>query len=347
MPRARLLDFRISSGPTDIGLCQSDVAGCAQAVNAAQQELILAPEAKDWGWWGSWAFMAFNVDQVNPYITTPRDVARLERMTVCNRPVRIQNQFYEYLDFGIGLQPSNNCRFPQACQELQAYERGTVPTFSDLRAGTTLRIYVTNAGDVGKRVLVQGTDQNDEVLYSMDGLVQVTGDYLSLDAPFVESDVLNSVTGLQKDQTLGPVKFFEVDSSGNQRLLLTMEPSETTANYRRYFINGLPKSCCNPIVSTTTVQVTAMAKLEFIPCQVDSDWLLIQNIPALIKQCQSIRLGNMDEFNAKQQAAERHVQAIRMLQGEINHYQGTHRPAIIVAPFGSARLRRQGIGQLI
>jgi len=343
MPRKnRLLDFRTSRGPTAVGLCQSDISGCAAIVNSAQQKLLFGSEQGDTGWYGTWIGMVFNITAPgNPFITTPRGVARLENISVCKRPVPIQNQFFEYLDYGIGPQPRNI-----ACNWLQAYERNTVPIFSDLAPGNILRAYLTNAVDAGKRVLVQGLDANNEVIYSQDALVQVQGDFLDLTAPFVDSQILNSLTALQKDITYGSVKFYEVNpTTGDERLILTMEPGETTAAYRRYQIVGVPNCCCLP--GASPLQVEAMAKLEYIPVAVDTDYLTpINNLEALIEECISIRYSTQDSPTAAQLSIKHHKDAIRLLNGELIHYEGKSRPAISFKPFGSASLERVNIGML-
>ncbi len=330
----------MSRGPTCVGICQSDSAGCAAVVNSALQRLTFAKESGDTGWWTNWAEMVFNV-QSDGYLTTPREVARLERMTVCNREVPIQNQFYVYLQFGIGKQPQRFCNF------LQTYERGIVPTFSDFVAGNKLRVYLTDATDAGKRVLIQGTDANDAVIYSLDSLTQVTGEFLVLEAPFVEAPmILNSLTGIEKDITNGPVKFYETNpTTGDIRLILTMEPGEKVAAYRRYFINGLPTRCCNPCDSP--LRVTAIAKLDYVPVQVDTDYLVpVQNLEAITEEAQSIRYSTMDTPAAAGLADKHHRDAIRILNGELIHFQGKDKPAIEFKPFGSASLRRAQVGIL-
>jgi len=341
MPRrARLIDFRTSDGPENIGLCQGDKDGCARAVNAAQTRLVLAREAGDTGWWGSWARIVFNVATPNTTITTPRSVARLERLDVCKHPVKIQNEFYEFLDFSRGLEPKT------VCNNLETYERGTFPTFSDIvPRNKVVRAFITTADDIGRRVLYQGTDQNALTIYSTDGLSKILGIFVVLASPFVDSPMeITALTGIQKDVTTGPVQFFEVDvTTGNQRLILTMEPSETVAAYRRYFVNGIPSICCDGCAP----QVVALAKLELIPVKEDTDYLLIQNIEALILECQAIRHSKMDSDAAKQQSAVEHRDAIRLLQGELVHYEGKDRPAIVYKPFGSARLEHRRIGSLI
>lgn len=349
--RIRLRDFRLSRAAQAVGICQGDIASVASIVNAAQERLVLAREAGDTGWWGSWMRMVFNVAQGDPYITLPREVARLINVDVCNQGIAIQNEFYEFLEFGNGLQPSSNCCASlngSNCQFLQMYDRGTVPTFADLSStGKTVRAYMTDAGDLGKRVLIQGQDNNGLDIQGQDGLTPVLGEYLILQSPFVQAPMgVTKLTGVQKDTTLGPIKLYEVDlTNGDTRLLLTMEPSEQVASYRRMFINGLPRNCCGD-VTTTTTQVTGMAKLELIPVQQDTDYLLIQSVQALVLECQSIRFSEMDSPNADKKSAQKHHEAIGILQGQLTHYLGQSRPAVLFKPFGSATLRRQGIGML-
>lgn len=350
MNRNRLIDFRLSRGPQSIGLCQSDILGCAQNVNAATQRLLLARESGDTGWWGTWAKMVFNVNKDDPFITLPREVARLINVDLCRGPVAVQNEFYEFLQFGIGLQEprgaTGQCRNTH-CIIPEAFDRGSFPTFIDLDENRILRVYITDNRDIGSRVLVQGTDTSDNPIISLDGTSDVLGVFLDLTTPFTDSPALNSLIGIQKDVTAGPVRFYQVNpDTSEEELILTMEPSEQVASYRRYFLAGLPRNCCGPPTDLTTVQITAMAKLEFVPVRVDTDYLLIGNIEALIAECESIRYSSMDSPGAKSMAQERHAQAIRLLQGELVHQLGKERPAINFAPFGSAHLRSQLIGRL-
>jgi hypothetical protein len=343
MQLLRLKDIRESRIPEAIGACAADNGKLIEIVNEAQQRLIFA--GGETGWWGSWFKVAFNVDSAaDPYITTPRNIARLIDMDVCRRPVRIQNQFYEFLEAGVGLQPSR-C----GCNQIETYDRGLYPTFSDMGANTRLRFYITDAADVARRVLVQGTDQNGMTIYSLDGIDQVQGLYLDFTQPFVDMPYsLTALTGLQKDYTVGPVRVFEVDqTTGVQRLLLTMEPGEEVAGYRRYFLNGIPRNCCDPAnPANTTVQVTAMAKLAFIPVAVDTDYLTIQNLPAMKEACMAVRFGEMDDAMSAGMNGVHSKAAIKLLNGELVHHLGKERPAINYAPFGTAHLGNQRIGYL-
>lgn len=346
MQRLRLYDCRISRLPTVIGLCQADIPQIANYVNSAQRRLLLAKEAGDEGWWGTWAEMAFTLNVATPYLTTPRSVARLEVVNVSDRPVPVQNQFYEYLDFGNGRLPKTvkTCEI----QLTAAYSRNNVPTFVDLsNVPQIIRIVALDPSDVGKRVLLQGTDSNSKVVRSVDTYNPTNGVFVSIEAPFADAPTtFNTISGIQKDVTIGEIEIHQVDpTTGNDVLILTMEPSEQTASYRRYYFDSLPSGCCP--ASTTTLTVTAIAKLDFIPVIVDTDYCLIQNLEAIIEECQSIRLSEMDSTDAKTQSRERHQMAISLLNGELNHFVGIQKPAISFFPFGSAHLSKIQVGRLM
>lgn len=354
MPRLRLIDFRASRGPKVLGVCNNDYPSLAEYVNSAQQRLIFAREAGDEGWYGTWAEVAFNnVSRTNPYITCPRNIARLEKVAICNRSVPVRNQFYEYLNFGNG-------RLPRLCSSEfydcspSALMRNNVITFTDQSVfPCKLRVYALDPADINgsRRVLFQGLDQNDQVVYCQDGNQKAMGEFVTLDTPFVDASFqYNRITGIQKDWTQGPIQIFQVNpTTGDETLLLTMEGGETTAGYRRYYLSNLPLNCCN-VAQTGSAQnlvVTAIAKMEMVPVVYDTDYLLIQNLEAVIEECISKRMSEMDNMAAQQLATVHHINAIRLLNSEITHYLGKQSPAVSFAPFGTARLERRKIGALI
>lgn len=359
MQRLRVFDIRLDGRLGNaVGICQSDVKGYCSFINAAQRRLLYAKEAGEESWYGTWAEITFAVTRTVPFITLPREVARLELVDVCNRPVFVQNQFFEYLRFGNGHLPKLFQQRHCACFNTQALSRNNVPTFTDLTAPPQfIRVYPTDPADNKKAVIIQGTDSNNNVIYSTLGLNQITGTTVYLDSPFVTVALtgstvplpFNSITGIQKDATVAPVRFTQVDpNTGNELLIHTMEPSETTAWYRRYFFDSLPINCCfDPNTGSTNVFVQAIAKLELIPVISDSDYTLIQNMEALIEEAQAVRYSTIDSSQAKQNEALKHRDAVRLLRGELAHYLGTTLPAINFAPWGSARLQRAAIGTLI
>jgi hypothetical protein len=145
------------------------------------------------------------------------------------------------------------------------------------------------------------------------------------------------------------VQFFQFDPNNNGQsvLLLTMAPTEVVAGYRRYYFDSLPTNCCGGSGTDTTARVNAIAKLDLIPVASDTDYLLLQNKEAIISECQAARYAAIDTPTAKAMARERHKEAIGLLNGELSHFIGRDDPAVVFAPFGTARLQCAGIGSLI
>lgn len=330
---------------TRIGLCTGDYPRMARAVDQAQRRLIMA--AGENGWWGGWAKTVFNVVRSDPYITLPAQFARMIAMDVCRQPVKIQNEWYEFLEAGIGLQTECN-----NCSPLQSYERGTVSTAYDLTStNQKLRIYPTDVRDVGKRVLISGAkDANGNGIYTQDVNNPVIGFMMTLQLPFTTSDyVVTSFTGIQKSETYGDVVFKQVDAtSGAESLLARYEPKTITPQYRRYYLHGLPQRCCVvPNDPSDTVRVTTMLKYEWQPVSRPTDFLLIGNLDALVEECQAVYYAEMDDLESQAKVVVHHNNAIRLLNAELRHYQGVTRPAVAVSPWGTAHLNRRRIGTLV
>lgn len=359
--RLRFKDVMESRLPGDLGVCQSDWRSLAKLVNEAQERLIICPEAGDTGWWGSYAEMVFNVSRNSPTLVLPRGIARLIAVDACDTPIPLSNQFYEYLRFGSGRWPKTSCS-TTTCSGipggLRGFRRSVACTFADIASTNKfLRIYPTEAADDNMRTLVSGLDANGAAISNLDGLIRVNGVFATLALPFVDVALpgtatplgISSITGIQKDVTLGSVHYYEVDfTTGTQRLLLTMEPSEKVAAYQTYFFYKLPQGCCNVVGASddSLVQLKAIVKLDLIPVVADSDYLLIQSAEAIIAECQSIRYSEMDSQEAVGKSLERHRAAVRYLQGQLIHYEGKESVAVNFAPFGNARLANQHIGRL-
>jgi hypothetical protein len=342
--RPTLAQFMAAAGAQPVGICMGDISGTAAIVNLAQERLMIDPFAPDEGWWGGWVKMLFNVQAVNQaaYIVTPHDIARVIVMDVCQKPIRLRNGFYEYMEFGIGLQP-RGCP-PQVCTPnvAQAFERDTVFTLTDFAATPQyLRIYPTDSADLGRRIVLQGPDQNGVTILGTDIDTQaaILGETVFITLPFATTkNQFSGITGILKDPTLGPIQIFMIDPvSGTSTLLTAMDPNETTAAYRRYLINGLPCNCCN--TPGGSIQISAQCKLDFVPVTSPSDYLIIQNIPALIEECQAIRYSKMDSEEAAKNEAKHHAKALQLLNGQLDHFLGKVNTSVQVSLFGSNRLR--------
>lgn len=306
------------------------------------------PMAPNEGWWGGTVTLNLTASITSgaAYVVTPREIGRLTDVAVCGHPIRIRNGFWEYLQFGRGLQPKA-CRSGLCGGQLQAYERDNVVTLAPLLSTPQkIRVYPTDARDSGLRVLLQGKDQNGQIILTTDPNTGTSapGEYLSIKFPFSDSvnQFLGQMSGIQKDETYGPLQFFQVDpNTGVEVPLSSMEPNEDAANYRRYLVNGIPNQnlCC--VAPGQPLQVTAQGRLDFIPVENETDYLTIQCVPAIVEEAQSIRFSKME--NGLQQSGFYHARALALLNGQLDAYEGKTSVAINVPIFGSARLRPQPV----
>lgn len=350
MQRLRGYDLRTSTLPKAVGLCAADTAAVFEYVNQAQRRLLYAKEMNDEGPWGTFAEVQFNASRSTPYVTMSREIARIEALTVCSRPVPLRNQFYEYLQFGNGRMPKVKpwCGWPCFTQ---GFTRNNVPTFVDPTPTPNpflLKIFVTNPNDASSnlRVLLQGNDASGDPIYTQDVGNNVVGQFVRFGFPFALTPIeMTSISGVQKDVTQGAIQIFQSDPAGvlPDVLLLTMQPGETTASYRRYYLDHLPCWCCQPQPpqsSPQPVTINAIVKLDLIPIVYDTDYTLIQNQEAIMLECQAIRMSKMDTPASIAKGRDYHMEAIRLLIGEATHFLGKNTIAVNFAPFGTADLRR-------
>lgn len=337
------LDVRLSRFPTVLGLCQSNDVEVASALNEVTQRLLYA--GGETGFVNCWKRIVLQVDPSNPYITLPPQFARIINLAASKVPFRIHNAFYELLPGSVGVQ--RNCG-NDWCGSIQGYEREPSPTMVDM-AGTNqiLRVYLTDSRDVGQRILVTGKDANGNEVYSQDGANHITGIFIPMVEPFNDAPFeLSEIGTIQKDVTFGDVLLKQVDqTTGVEVLLSRYGPKEINPKYRRYFITHLPRNCT--VNADGTIPITAIVKLEYQPVALDTDQLIISNLPALIEEAQSLRYSTMDVPNAAMLEQKHHMKAIRLLQDEQRHIEGEQEIAVSVNSFEGMGLRENRIGSLI
>lgn len=328
-----------------LGLCGAgNLRALASYVNEATERLLYA--FGETGPFGCWDKAAFRVLREDPYITLPTGYARAVNLDICRVPVKVQNEFVEFLDQGIGLQTICDCSGVRA-----AYDRNNFPTAYDLpTTNQYLRLYATDSRDFGQTIIFsQAKDQNGNYVYETSGLNQVTGAQLILANPFATTTfIVTSFANIIKPVTFGDVVLRAVDATtGAETFLARYLARETTPVYRRYFLEKLPQQCCMPGFPATdppTSVITAMLKKEWTPATQPSDMLLISSIAALKEACLAVKYGECDSANGQGLNGTHWKSAIKLLNDQLTHYLGSEQPAINVRPYQSEGLNTGGWG---
>lgn len=335
-----LAQAKASRIPTVLGICASDQRFISY-LNEAQLALISRGR-----WWGTIQRAQFCV--YDGCLTWPREVAAIERVAVCRNPIQINSLWYEFTQNLAHIDrcaSCNNCGgIGLGCGHLRMDGRGTAATFRDWSGGKIIRIYPTHSSDVGKRILLQGYDQNKIWIRTQSSGQWIDGEYVTLALPFVDSvsQFHTRIESVQKDQTNQRVLLFAHDSTANTDIAIAIyQPSEFNPQYQRSYIPGLGGGC-EDADGNCVKTVEAVVKLEYVPAQIDTDWLVIGNLNALKHWCQSIKAR---EDHDELQALALEKAAIRELNHELRTHNGD-RTEVFIDIGGARPLSRDLAGMI-
>lgn len=340
-------------------------------INDAQQALL--NHRRTANWWGTYKQLQITV--TDGLITWPRCVARVDAIAPCDSPLRMRNQWYEFLEGSFVRPADSDCCSTQGCvcQTPIPFDRGTSPLISDI-VGVDKKIrarWTLPTADTGKKVLIKGKDENGDTIYSEyppGSGTYIEGFYITcVAAPaFVDSPAtfqegtsyISAVDSVLKDDSVGMLRLYELDTTGTERLIASYEPNEKAPEYRRTYLYPFtsvgPQSTCTGCTCTTKI-IKAMVKLEFIPAVNDSDFLMISNLRALKLAVMSIWKEEQNLFDESDVymngrinplTKSRQGGAIGELLAEQHTKEGDN-IAISFRPFGNDVNTRKAIGTLM
>lgn len=290
-------------------------------------------------------------------LTWPREIETIEAAAMCNIPIDIRNDWYEFLGSGPGIQTENSCTlggfggngwwgFGFGMRD-QLIDRGDAIAFDDVRGtGKKLSLYADSASDAGEQVLVRYYDSTGNKVYSTVSGETIEGEYLTLVAPpaFVESSnevLAGGYYGVVKPLTARMVRVYEYDTVAlTRRPLAYYEPDETNPMYRRSLLPGISDTCngsSSDSCSSRTIDIVGKFRQRAV--RKDSDELIIQSAEALRLMCQALR---KEENNLWDDAARYEASATRVLDEQLAHWMGDGK----VAPMRIIGAEVQGAGVL-
>lgn len=286
----------------DLGLClPAQNSRFLSYLNGAEEEMQVYGR-----WWGSIVEAQMCIRR--GCVVFPREVATIEQMALCGQNIRVENSWYQFVQNLASIDTcgggcASDCSsstHSHSCNHLQMRLQAKFAASFDTTIGTNkaLRFYPTHSADVGKKIVVQGYDENNIwVRTSFDGEVQ-DGEQITLALPYTDTVTQwypGSPSAIQKEATNYRVLLYEVDvNSAAERALGIYQPSETNPEYRVATIPGFSSlgssgSCCDTDGTTPLRTITALVKLHHVPLSADRDWLLFRNL-------QAYRLAMLSQF---------------------------------------------------
>lgn len=260
-------------------------------INRGQEELL------NYGRWVG-TRVRYKVCSNGGFITWPRAIGSVEAMRVCNRPVILHNEWFEFQDF-----THSNYSYSAYGIDSQGWLGGIGPSiaidqqevisFADL-CGTgnpkRLKVYAFATETTGARLLLQGYDANGNWIRSNDATEGWTdGEFVAIN-PATPQTTINTFTswvGVQKPVTNGRVMITELDTVTHlERTLANYESDETSPSYRR---SKLPDLICqNAPTDQNSVPVEVIGKQRFIPASTARSYLMLQSASAIVQMAIAI-----------------------------------------------------------
>lgn len=313
-------------------------------VNRAQSRL-----AQMGRWWGTFKKLRLCITQ--NCITWPAGVINVEGFNICGITIPVRNGWYDFQDI-VRTPKVGQC----SCDENQLLDRGMTPQYRDPLVNSYIKIYAVSSTDYGKKVLIQGNDNNGNPIRNSDAGGWFQGEKLTLAVSGVTSSAIFSppgIIGAQKPITNSYLNVFAVNSvTLEETQIAVWGPGETNPIYRRTALVRLPRSCQNtlgnwcqdlgdgcaaPVPNCTGVVADAMVRMGVIPAVADSDWLLIGN-PDAIRSCmKALQAEDKGDYKA---ATFEQQNAIRFLRNELTAFDPPEKVIVNAETYGYAPIRR-------
>jgi len=319
--RRTLADAKASRIPAALGMCGTEQR-FIDLLNEAQERLLTTGN-----WWGT--FARYRCQASSGVLVWPRGVAAIQAVAVSSQPIRNRDIYFEFLELGPGIQDSD-C----SCMEGMV-DRQNTPVFQQMTGvDSKVKVYSDLTADVGTNVLLLGYDENGEWIRTVQGGVYADGEVVAASAAgTLSTNKFSLITGIQKPVTNGTIRLYSYDTvTTAQYLVVNIQYDDINPSFRTSFIPALTQYAS----STNTINVDVAVKLDFIPARKDTDYLIIQCLPALKDMMVAIALSEKEPTVDRKAAALNagFATAIPALEFELRHYKGV--VADVVQVQGSA-----------
>lgn len=207
-----------------IGSCDDEAffLKCTEAVN-------LLGNSGDLEAWKGWLDLCLANNECD--LTLPREVGTVLAVNIGGKPTLGHDQLFSFHLNGPG-----DCCTP--CNYSWMDRGGFHSTYRDIVTPAKLIAYLDSEADNGKSLIVYGYDSDGNRLKRTVAGVQRDGYQVptiyGYAMPDAGAPLIKRIVGVEKEDTLGPVRLSTVDNDGVAGLLLGIyEPDERLPRYRR------------------------------------------------------------------------------------------------------------------
>lgn len=298
--------YQLSDAQNDIGIrniCSvcSDTVQFSDLVNRVTRRLI-----KRGDWFGTSQLARFCV--YDCHFTTPRYVGAIRGVRACTNTNGNNSTRDNWFSIIGATRENFGC-----CGGMTISDEGTSPISNQLtdNTGWLLRYHVVKTTDLGKTITFYGKQYGAQPLQTFTDGAWVAGISLTSQNPFAQTTILvTDISSVVREATEGMSYLLAYNStSGVLRNLATYQPNETNPQYRKYRVNNIGALPCHTDSNGIKYRtLECLVKLEFIPVEVATDFLLIDDFDALALGIQAIK---REEAGDDQGAENKWMAAIR------------------------------------
>lgn len=249
-------------------------------------------------------------------LTWPRELETIEAWAACSVPGIVRNQWYEFLGNGPGILDECGC-------STDLVDQGEHCAFDDVRGtGKQLAVYSDVTEATGARIILEFFNNSNQFVRTQFGGDWINGESIALPAAGAYAYTVNEcraggLVRVIKPKTNGYIRLYEYNTLTTAlKPLGYYAPDEEIPVYRRSLVPGLSAESGGDCELST---VDVMAKLRFIPVELDNDMLLISSKPAIKLACKALMHEDANQYN---EAAIAWGAAKRTLDEQLKHHMG-------------------------
>ena len=269
-----------------------------RALNTAQERLISQ------GHWKNTVINLWLKILGDGYVIPPPNVESITTLSIKGRPMTMRNRWFESHEDSVGEKTKYDT------PAISAIDRGTGPTFFNLREPTNISVGSTSGEDTGQWALIQGYDHNGNLV---DNQITINGETWAGEQVFVNNNsttLFSNITAILKPLTQGSLQLWAYGMT-----LASMPPSMRVAEFRRWYIGGLGTAPL-PFNAAAFCQCKLKAAKVWDP----RDFITVTNYPALKEMLFCIA----NEEAQKLDIAQIHEQrAYKILNDELRAHRGS------------------------
>ena len=288
-------------------------------LNQAQETLIQGGR-----WKGNLIYVTF--DSSTGYITLPYEYSAIMGINVNKWVPPVFSQFHRFIESGPG-QVDQTAPIPGFIMDMgDGYPSlESIPT-----AGSTLRIVLENAVDIGSVIRFYGSNATGEIFDANARGFSVTTTGLTTN----NSTAISVLTGIEMPTISNgspalkyPFSLYSVAPDTTATLLSRYYPPDIRPSYRRYQVGTVTAS------TDGMPAIQCLCQRRYIPCYNQNDWVYPGSIRAIKAAMQAVQCEDANNYD---QAVPLWAMAYDTLNNIAHSSRGAARPEMNYMPFGQA-----------